>query len=150
MVRLFQFYMLKSCIGSLTMWQRLLGLQYGIAVLLSPIVAVINMCLTPVYLVTGVPLVYFHNLQTFRLLLRMECVAIFLTWIHDCNLGVFSSMHLAIREGGTLYMSPCKFNSVMPLSVGKYSLQRAYRRFRLRNCNFALVCPPKKLWRYPA
>jgi hypothetical protein len=119
MATLFRFYLFTSHTGSLTIWQRLLGLQYGIAVLFPPIVAVINMCLTPIYLVTGVHLVYFHNLQTFRLLLRMECVAIFLTWIHECNLGVFSSIHLAIREVGTLYMSPCKCNPVISFSVGK-------------------------------
>lgn len=112
MATYFRFYLFASYTGSLTMWQRLLGLSYGIMVLIQPIFMVIDMIATPIYLVMGVHLVYFYNLEDLRFLLRIHCATIFMKWIHDCNMGILSSNRLAIRdEAQSLYMSPCKLTS---------------------------------------
>lgn len=104
----FRFYLFKFYTGSLTVWQRLLGLSCGIVVLVQPIFMAIDMIATPIYLVMGVHLVYFYNFQDLRFLLRIHCATIFTKWVHDCNMGILSSNRLAIRdEAQGLYMSPC-------------------------------------------
>jgi hypothetical protein len=104
----FRFYLFTSYTGSLTVWQRLLGLSYGIMALILPIFIVIDMIVTPIYLVMGVHLVYFYNLQGLRSLLRIHCVSILMKWVHDYNIGILSSNRLAIRDDAqSLYMSPC-------------------------------------------
>jgi hypothetical protein len=112
----FRFYLFTSYTGSLTVWQRLLGLSYGILSLIQPIFVVIGMIATPIYLVMGVHLVYFYNLQGLRSLLRIQCATILIKWVHDCNMGILSSNRVAIRdEAQSLYMSPCSFSPIGPL-----------------------------------
>ncbi|CZR65921.1 uncharacterized protein PAC_15821 [Phialocephala subalpina] len=50
----FRFCLFQSYTGSLTVWQRLLGLSYGIMVLIQPIFMAIDTIATPIYLVMGV------------------------------------------------------------------------------------------------
>lgn len=105
----FRFYLLKSDTKLLTIWQRLLGLSYGILSVLTPIFTIVEMVATPYYLANGVNLVYFIDAEALRFLIRIRCATVLTRFVHNCHLGLMSSFRVTVRdEAQSQYMAPCE------------------------------------------
>ncbi|KAH8821974.1 nucleotide-diphospho-sugar transferase [Xylogone sp. PMI_703] len=102
-----RFYVSKSRTRALTLSQRLQGMANGISVLLGPVITVINMIITPIFLFSGSHLVYYHDLSQLQMLLRLNCLIILSEWVHDLHMSITSGYQLCIREGSNKYwMAP--------------------------------------------
>jgi hypothetical protein len=74
----------------------------------------------PTFLFTGLNLMYFQDVSQMRLLLRIKCLMIQVTCVHDIHLSIITGYQLCIPEGcNSIWMTPCKEN------LDNISLQQA-------------------------
>ena len=88
----------KSRTRKLNFKMRFMGFTYGLMVF-SPIIGITNMILMPTFLFTRLNLMYFQDVSQMRLLLRIKCLMIQATCVHDIHLSIITGYQLCIPEG---------------------------------------------------
>ncbi|KAH7309847.1 nucleotide-diphospho-sugar transferase [Stachybotrys elegans] len=117
------YFIKPSICKSLTFTQRLNGFLTGIAAWVTPFFVTTDIIVTCLLLATGLPFIYYHNVEEVKLLLTLSCACSLLDWALMIHIGLTAGYQASVRDACIAYMHPYYVvnilrNFVLPASLG--------------------------------
>jgi hypothetical protein len=104
----FKGYLFNSVTKHMPLSVRLVGASMGLDVHIKPQLTAISYIITPFMFWTGTYLVYWHDMEEMRLLLRIHCGIVLSRWLHECHTAVMAGYRASVMDVCTLrFMTPC-------------------------------------------
>ncbi|KAK4192389.1 cellulose synthase 2 [Podospora australis] len=86
---------------------RVVGFSMGLNIHFKPQLSTFYLFLGPTIFMTNTHFIYWRGIEEFKLLLRLHCAMIFLTYIQEVHLAILTGFRVAINEKGVAkFMSP--------------------------------------------
>lgn len=120
----FRGYFSRTYAGKMPLMVRLLGFSNGIAIHFKVQLASLGHVITPLFMMSAMPLIYWTDHAEMVLLLRLSAAAVIAGWLHDCHIAVLAGYRNVMMDACMArYLSPyfsiAWFRSfILPASLG--------------------------------
>ena len=120
----FRGYLSRTYAGKMAPMVRLLGLSNGVAIHLRVQFGTLSHIITPLFMASAMPLVFWTSHAEMVLLLRLNAAVAIAGWIHDCHVAILAGYRNVMMDACmSKYLSPyfsiAWFRSfILPASLG--------------------------------